>query len=154
MKNKRKKKALILSALASLAILSGCGSVTSNKTISVNGEQYVQNGDEYVRLDSNPKVYEPGTHIIYYVFFAQNCRFLNEGYGNSEIYIPSTPEGYSVMSISDISAKGHDHTNGIIIFYVNDKKVEVTGEYNSSTGVFEYDKPGKVIEEKTLEMGN
>ena len=38
--------------------------------------------------------------------------------------------------------------------YVNNKKVEVQGEYNSSTGLFEYDKPGMVIEEKTLEMGD
>ncbi|MBR4178562.1 MAG: hypothetical protein IKR57_04365 [Bacilli bacterium] len=152
MKKNTKKKALLLSAIASLAVLTGCGS--AKNVVTINGEKYVQSGEEYVKVDENPKVFEQGTHIIYCVFLSDECRFIHEGFGESAIDIPETPEGYRVLSISDINTKNHDHSDGIIIFYVNEKKVEVKGEYNSETGLIEYDKPGVVIEEKVLEMGD
>ena len=153
MKNSRKKKALLLSALASLVILTGCGESKSEKIITIEGEEYIQSGEEYIKLNGETKVFEPGTHITYYVFYSNGCGNVSSGFGESYFEIPETPAGYSIISISDLN-HGDDHTNGIVIFYVNNKKVEVQGEYNSSTGLFEYDKPGMVIEEKTLEMGD
>ena len=42
MKKNTKKKALLLSAIASLAVLTGCGS--TKNVVTINGEKYVQSG--------------------------------------------------------------------------------------------------------------
>ena len=52
----RRKKALLLASALSLCVLCGCG---DNKTVEIEGVTYIQNGDEYTRLDISPKVFEP-----------------------------------------------------------------------------------------------
>ena len=149
-----KKKYLLLSTVLSLAILSGCSNA-EDKTIEVDGDTYVKVGEEYTRVSSfERKTFEPGTHIVYYTYHSDDCDLFKNGFGESDLVLPETPEGYKVINIVDAVNKKHDHTSGIIIFYVNDKTVEVEGEYNSKTGLIEYDKPGVVVVEKKLEMGD
>ena len=156
MKNSRKKKALILSALASLAILSGCGSKTKeeNKTIKIDGVEYIQRGDEYEKLEIPSKVFEPGEHTIAYVIYKKNGSInFTSGWNSIYEWGIETPEGYEFVCLTS-GSEWNGNTDVLIYTYVNTKTVEVEGTYNEYDNCFEFSTPGKVIEEKTLEMGD
>ena len=153
---KNKKKALLLASIASLGILCGCGKV---KTIEVDDETYVESNGEYIRLDIEPKVYEPGTHVIQYVHNIHDGnhdyykrKHLKEGFNNI-IFTPEIPEGYKIVGTTSYSNNdGYDYF--IIYIMVNDKTVEVEGVFDAETNSIIYNDPGKVIEEKALELGD
>ena len=142
----KRRKVYLLSSILSLAILCGCKE--ESKTIQIDGETYVQTGEEYIKVNSEPKVFEPGTHIIYYVTLEDHCEYLTEGYGNSYIEVPKVPDGYRVLTVSAGQSNKHDHTSGMIYFYINEETVEAQGEYNVKTGEVEYLTPGVVIEDE------
>ena len=148
---KNNKKALLLSSITALSILCGCGT-SEVKTLKIDGETYIQSGNEYVKYDTT-KVFEPGTHIIYYVYLSSNCNLLEGGYGNSDIELPVVPEGYKVLAISDCQSEDHDHTSGIIYYFVNEKTVEAKATYNEKSNRMEFSTPGTIIEESKLTLG-
>ena len=142
----KRKKAYLLSSLLSLAILCGCKQ--ESKTIQIDGEMYVQSGEEYIKVNTEPKTFEPGTHIIYFVTLEDHCEYLTEGYGNSYIEVPKVPDGYRVLTTTAVQTDDHDHTSGMVYFFINEKTVEATGEFNTKTGEVEYLTPGVVIEDE------
>ena len=149
----RKKKALLLASIASLAILSGCGSKNPEiNKLQIDGETYVQNGDEYVKVYISPKVFEPGQHRIAYVTEAKGSYNFHSGWDSIYTGI-EVPEGYELTGISTAS-ENDGYTDVIIYTFVNTKRVEAEGTYNSRINSIEYITPGRVVEEKVLEMGD
>ena len=159
MKDFRKKKALILSTLASLAILSGCSSESKeeSKTITVNGEQYVQNGDEYIKIDVSPRTFEPGTHVIHYIDIPNKSdntlsnKYIKKGFDNAAFSIGDLPDGYKLVGVTDYSTySGYSYY--IIYILVNEKTVIAEGRYDEFTQEVVYETPGKIVEEEALTL--
>lgn len=149
----RRKKALLLASALSLCVLCGCG---DNKTVEIEGVTYIQNGDEYTRLDISPKVFEPGEHKITYTAGPREgirIKLGEEWEDNYYSYAPITPEGYELIDFKFVSDDDGYVTN-IVFIYVNTKRVEASGVYNSKSNTVIYNTPGVVVEEKTLERGN
>ena len=142
----RRKKTLLLAAIASLCILCGCG----KEVIEIDGEQYVKNGEEYIKLDLSPKVFEPGTHRMFYTYhYGGKHRETKSGWNKNIINIPEAPEGYEyVETIED------DGAANFYYMYINVERVEVTGTYNPETNEIEYLEPGVIVKDRTLEMGD
>ena len=69
----KKKKALLLASIASLSILCGC--TTAPKSIETEDGTYVESNGEYVRLNLEPVIFEPGTHIVQYNVYIGNMDF-------------------------------------------------------------------------------
>ncbi|MBR4178561.1 MAG: hypothetical protein IKR57_04360 [Bacilli bacterium] len=147
---KRKKKALLLASIASLCLLCGCN---NTEVVVIEGEQYVKNGEEYTRVDLTPKVFEPGQHVIHYTVRPSSFQGA-EGWGTSTIEVPEVPEGYRYVNTITLDEAGYGHTSALVHVFVNEKRVEVVGTYNSKTNTIEYIEPGKIVEEKVLEMGD
>ena len=148
---KNKRKALLLAGLASMAILCGCSNNDNNKTVEIEGVIYVQNGDEYVKVDTTPKVFEPGEHIIHYTYDRGNNRVGGEtGWGTSDLNLPETPEGYRYVETITLDEAGYGHTSSLVHIFVNVERVEVQAQYDSKNNTIVYPEPGKVIEEMIL----
>ena len=150
-KNNIKRKALLLSSIASLCILCGCS--TEKNTVIINGETYIQNGEEYTKLDLSPKVFEPGEHIIHYTYTYD--RGINRiggetGWGTSDLNLPETPEGYRYVETITLDEAGYGHTSSLVHIFVNVERVEVQAQYDSKNNTIVYPEPGKVIEEMIL----
>ena len=144
----RRKKALVLSGIASLLLLCGCG---ETNTVTIDGVEYIQRGDEYVKLDLSPVTFEPGTHIIHYTYhFGSQSIGGQTGWGTSNLQMPEVPEGYRFVETLSVDEGGHGYTNTLVHIFVNEKTVEVQGTYNPNTNTIEYKEPGKVVEELTL----
>ena len=150
---KSKKKALLLASIASLGILCGCGK-EKHKTIETEDGTYIEANGEYVRVNTEPKRFESGTHVIYYVFknvgsFWTNNFNLKNGFGTLGDIIPETPEGYRLLNISGLS-DGSQGTDGLGFVYINEVPVLAEGFFNEETGLVEYTQPGTVIDELEL----
>ena len=150
----KKKKALLLASIASLNILCRCTTVP--KSIETEDGTYVESNGEYVRLNLEPAIFEPGTHIVQYNVYIGNMDVYSkeDGWGKSRVEFPEVPEGYKYVETISIDQAGYGHLNAFVHVFVNEKRVEVTPVYNTSTGKVEYLEPGRVIEEKTLELGD
>ena len=145
---KRRKKALLLASALSLCVLCGCGEA---QTVEIDGVTYVQNGDEYTRIDIVPRVFEPGEHVIYYTVNRGDSSFGGkDGWGTSKLNIPEVPEGYRYVETLSLDEGGYGYTDALVHIFVNEKKVEVKGTYNTRTNTVEYNEPGRVVEELTL----
>ena len=145
---KNRKKALLLSCLTSLVVLTGCGSAT--KTIDIDGQTYIQDGEEYVKLNMEPKTFEPGEHVIYFTYNTSGSFGGSKGWGTSNIGLPETPEGYKYVNSFSIDEGTYGFTDSIVHMYVNEVTVEVTPTYNSKTNKIEYTLPGVVVESLKL----
>lgn len=141
-----KKKALLLSAMCSLAILSGCGN--KSKEVEIDGEAYYQVEDTYVKKEGETKTFEPGEHIISYVVNGI-VYYDTKGY-IKDLKYPEIPEGYEVQDI--IMMPVDSSGKSILFYFVNTKTVEATGEYNPKTNEYDYYTPGKVV--KSLSLDN
>ena len=151
---KNEKKALILASIAALLMLCGCSKKPN--TIETEDGTYIETNGEYVKLSLNPVIYEPGAHVIMYnQYIGGNQNWsTNDGWEYSRLSIPEVPEGYRYVETIDICDGGYGRTNAFIHIYVNTKTVEVTPIYNSEKDEIDYCMPGKVVEEKTLELGD
>ena len=153
---KNKKKALLLASIASLGILCGCGK-EKHKTIETEDGTYIETNGEYVKVEVLPKVYEPGTHIIQFVHknsdgYSYDRSYLIEGFDNL-LFAPEVPEGYKAIGSTSYSTNdGFD--NYTIYIMVNEVTVEVEGRYDVTLNSILYNTPGKIIEEKTLGLGD
>ena len=143
---KKNKKALLLASIASLCILCGC----EKEIIEIEGEQYIKSGEEYTKLDLTPKVFEPGTHRMFYTYhYGGKHRKTKSGWNKNIIIIPEAPEGYEyVETIEDDGAANYYY------MYINVERVEVKGTYNQETNEIEYIGPGVVAKDRTLELGD
>ena len=147
----KNKKALLLSSITALSILCGCG--TETKTIQIEGETYVQSGEEYVKVEVSDRTFEPGTHVIHYVDIVRNGESINsgnivQGYDNAYFNFPAdVPEGYKVIGATSYSNNsGYD--SYIVYILVNEKTVVAKGRYDSNTNEVVYETPGEVIEQE------
>ena len=152
---KNKKKALLLTGIASLGILCGCGK-EKHKTIETGDGTYVESNGEYVKVVLEPKTYEPGTHIIIFNdhLDSTNTRSYNDGWEYSYFSIPEPPEGYKYVNTVIVDQSSSGSVNIYAHIYVNEKTVEVTPIYNAQKNTINYCNPGVVVEEKTLELGD
>ena len=156
-----KKKAWLLSSIASLSILCGCGSNTetqdTNTLVTVDGEQYIQNGNEYTKLDITPKRFEEGEHIIHYVDIPVSKRnaipdsSLNQGFGNASFAIDDIPEGYKLAGVTSYS-NGDGKSYFIVYVFVNEVPVIAEGSYDINSNTVVYETPGKIVDEKTMTL--
>ena len=156
-----KKKAWLLSSIASLAILCGCGSNTetqdTNTLVTIDGEQYIQNGNEYTKLDITPKRFEEGEHIIHYVDIPVSKRNaipdsgLNQGFGNASLAIEEMPEGYKIIGFTSYS-NGGGTSYYMIYLLVNEVPVIAAGSYDINSNSVVYETPGKIVDEKTMTL--
>ncbi len=152
---KNRKKALLLSCLTSLVVLTGCGSAT--KTIQIEGETYIQSGEEYVKVNVAPKTFEPGEHVISYLVKPNDGSSINngdlyEGYNNPWFNLNEVPDGYRVIGFTDYSTN-RGYSNYLVFILVNDETVEVEGSYDARTNSVVYLNPGKVIDSPKLNLG-
>ena len=152
-----RKKAILLSCLSSIALLTGCSEAKSN-TIQVEGETYVQSGDEYVKVNVAPKLFEPGEHVISYVIKPNDgsslgTNYLTEGYNNPWFNLNDVPQGYKVIGFSDYSTNS-GYSNFLVYILVNEVTVEVEGSYDVRTNSIVYLNPGKLVEENILTLGD
>ena len=145
--------AIILAAIASAGLLSGCKK--ESKIIEKDGNTYIKSGSDYVELDLEPKVFKPGEHIIYYVtsFKVETTTWsgyysISPGYGNSNLPVPEIPEGYSCIDIIDIVDDNNKGATSVIFYYINDVEVEAEGRYNTETNTVDYPNPGKVLSQE------
>ena len=62
--NKNRISAFVLAGAASLSLMSGCKKNEDNvpTVFRTNEETYVENAGEYVKVEMEPKIFEPGTH--------------------------------------------------------------------------------------------
>ena len=145
----KNKKAFILAALASFSVLAGCN---KTKTIQINGETYIQNGEEYNKIEMEPKIFEPGTHIIHYIKTLNNGnavrqRNIIDGYDSLYFTDVEVPSGYKLSGVTSYSSQdGYDEY--IIYIFVNDKTVEVNPTYNTRTNEVMYTSVGNIIEDE------
>lgn len=156
-----KKKAWLLSSIVSLATLCGCGSSSgtqdTNTLVTVDGEQYIQNGNEYTKLDITPKRFEEGTHIIHYVDIPVSKRStisdnkINQGFGNSAFAIDDIPEGYKLAGVTSYS-NSNGNSYFIVYVYVNEVPVIAEGSYDINSNTVVYETPGKVIKEQAMTL--
>ena len=145
----KSKKALILAALASISVLSGCNKA---KIIQIDGETYIQSGEEYNKIEMKPKIFEPGTHIIHYIKTLNNGsavrqKNIDDGYDSLYFTDVVVPDGYKLSAVTSYSSQdGYDEY--IIYIFVNDKTVEVEPSYNTRTNEVMYTSVGNVIEDE------
>ena len=151
--NKR-KKALLLSSIASLCILCGC---SKTETIEIEGTTYIKNGEEYQKIDISDRRFEPGQHIIHYVDIpirktsAIPDSELNQGFNNGAFYVDIVPEGYKLVSVTTFSNNdGYDYV--IVYILVNEKPVIAKGSYDTEINEIVYETPGTVVEETCLNL--
>lgn len=149
-----KKKALLLASVASLSILCGC--TTAPKSIKKEDGTYVESNGEYVRLNLEPAIFEPGTHIIHYNQYIgdRNVYGKTDGWGQSKIDFPEVPEGYRYVETISLDQAGYGHLNALVHVFVNEVTVEAIPVYNTNTGEVVYSEPGTIVSEKTLELGD
>ena len=116
----KKKKALLLASVASLSILCGCATDTP-KSIETEDGTYVESNGEYVKLNFEPQVFEPGTHIIHYNQYIgdRNVYGKTDGWGQSKIDFPEVPEGYRYVETITLDQGGYGHLNSIVHVFVN-----------------------------------
>ena len=152
----RKKKALLLSCLASLAILSGCSSA-KNETIQIDGETYIKSGEEYTKVDVSDRTFAPGEHILHYVDIPVSKNntisnsYLNQGFNNGSFFIDEVPDGYKLVGVTSYS-NNDGYNNYIVYIFVNEKTVIVHGSYDEYTNEVVYETPGTIIEDESLEL--
>lgn len=140
--NKR-KKALLLSAMCSLAVLSGCSKA---KEVEIDGEAYYQVDDTYVKKETGTKIFEPGEHYIYIR--------VTHAYGEVIFDIPECPEGYTYSCATGIDEGRQGYTNAIMYYFINTKTVEAEGTFDPINNEIQYLTPGKVVDTLSLEKGN
>ena len=153
---KREKKALILASIAALLMLCGCSKKAN--TIEKDDGTYIESNGEYVKLNLEPKEFEAGKHIIYYVYKIDTPWYsdgveIYSGYDAFGNVVPETPEGYKLINIVGLS-DNDGYTNSFAFFYVNEVPVVVNGKLNPNTGVVEYLEPGEKVSSLTLENSN
>ena len=146
-----KEKAILLSGISSIFLLSGC-SVDNN----TKEEPVVIKEQTMEKVYSNlVKEFDAGMHIInYYDYIEESTNdlfpFDNED-GFVKTSIPSY-EGYDLISVQAITEKcGYgSRTVGLLYVFVNNTPVEATGIYNYDKNVYEFYNPGTVVKEKVL----
>lgn len=139
---KKNSKRLLMFGMTSLMLMSGC---KKSKVVEINGETYLQNGEQYVSISMGPKVFEPGTH---YITFNNGLKSGKRGW--NKINFPEVPEGYKYVESIPI-AQGYGSTDSILHIFVNEVPVEVEPTYNSQTGEIEYNNIGKPVKKLILE---
>ena len=133
----RRKKALILAALAATLQLSGCSKNNNNE--KENKASIIQEYNSTVE-----KEFEIGEHFVTEVYDSdsmlksKNYEYVLDAFDN--LYIP---EGYSVYDCEF----PYDHV--LTVVFVNNKKVTATGILKND-GNYHYDEFGEIVKEKTL----
>ena len=146
--NKKRRTALIASALVAAGILSGCD---SKETVTIDGEQYVQNGEEYIKIENTTMIFEPRTHIVQYMVKDENSESFNS-YSSKTGYLKyniEIPEGYELFDVEPWISSS-ESTAGVIYFFINTERVEVTSEYDINTNTYLFNNPGVVVKDMTL----
>jgi len=142
---KRKQKALLLSAICSLAVLTGCNNTTqSSEKIEPKNGFYVSVPND---LELQKKIFEPGEHIIYYEQddVDRSLSASDEDSWTSGILeIPETPEGYYLFQI--VPHYASNRLVGVIYVYINDQTVEATPTYDRISKTIQYETPGVVVD--------
>lgn len=136
---KKNKSKIAISTLLALQTLYGCSSAeyNENQDYPERAGQYNMNEEEQLEK----KTFDPYEHIFWkrYHIFVDN---------QGQIIIP---EGYEILNIVDYNkyyemASG---TGGFVVFFINNKPVEVTPVYNDYIDDYDYSEPGIVIEKET-----
>mgnify|MGYP006916185363 CR=1 FL=1 len=142
----RKKRALLLSAMCSLAILTGCNQTKSDDTIITKSGTTIERP---VDVNLEEKVFEPGEHIIYFETTINKSLYSDsDNWGNGRLNIPETPEGYKLFDT--VAIDGNKGTYSIVYIYVNEVTVKATPTYNNITGIIEYELPGQIVSDLQL----
>ena len=135
----RRKKALILAALAATLPLSGCSKNNNNKE---NETSIVQEYNNTVE-----KEFESGEHFVT-VVYRNNSAFTNaKNYAIECFENLYVPDGYTIQDFEYITSSGT--TTGLSVIFVNNKKVTATGILKED-GNYHYDEFGKIVKEKIL----
>ena len=155
---KKENKALLLALVASLSFLCGCSKKAN--TIETEDGTYVEQNGEYVKLNLEPVVFEPGTHVIKYVSLCDDVdgnwrivdSYLKTGFDNP-VKTPEVPEGYKLVGVTSY-ANNDGYDRYIIYIFVNEERVEAEGKYYPEINMVLYNTPGTIINEKSLELGD
>ena len=152
--NKR-KKALLLSSIAALSILCGCGS--KKETVEVDGETYIKNEEEYTKVEVGDRIFEPGTHIIHYIdipasaYYPVGGKLIEQGFDNAAFYVDNVPEGYKLVGVTSYSnSSGNDYY--IVYVFVNEVPVIAKGRYDVNFNEVVYETPGKIVVDTALTL--
>ena len=150
-----RRKMAFIASLLSLCILSGCR--TKMKTVEIDGDEYIMNGEEYTKINLEDKVFEPGTHIIHYIDIPHSesstlsDKEINQGYGNGAFYIGEPPEGYKLVGVTSYAnSSGND--NHIVYIFVNEKTVVAKASFDPYGREVVYETPGQIVDEPSLNL--
>lgn len=137
----RRKKALILAALAVTLQLSGCSK--NNNNDKENETSIIQEYNNTVE-----KEFEIGEHFVTVVYRDDSILLENlQNYAIESFENLYVPDGYAIQDFEYISSKGT--TTGLCVVFVNNKKVTATGVLKED-GNYHYEEFGEVVKEKIL----
>ncbi len=147
---RKNTRRLLLFGLTSALLLTGC---SKKEVVNVDGKQYLKEGDKYIQMNIEKKVFEPGEHIIYYNFSARgkSYDYKEDGWDKVNIGIPEVPEGYKYVDTATIDHGGYGYTSNLVHVFVNIVPVEATSSYSEELGTMGFYEPGVPVQRLTLE---
>ena len=153
-----KYKAMLLSGISSVVLLSGCSSDTNNTEKNQNNTSAMvvtKDSSSDIQYANMVKVFEPGSHIINYYDYVENAENIYNPYGKKDGFIKTNIpsfEGYELFDTQSIIEKcGYGSRSvGMMYVFINNTTVEATGIYNYDKNAYEFYEPGIVVQEKVL----